>query len=249
MSTAPKLLTHAIDVRFGGIAALSGVSFDLGQGEILGLIGANGAGKSTLINVLSGFQRPNAGTVTLDGRSLVGLPPHKIARAGLARTFQAVRLFADLTVFDNVAAVAAVGAALKTETMHNPAALLELMGLSAQAGRPAGSLPYADQRRLAIARALALAPKFLLLDEPAAGMSSEETSELNQTLRNLRDRTGLGILLVEHNMDVVMTISDRIVVLDVGRVIATGTPAEMRSDPAVRLAYLGAAPGVQDAPA
>jgi branched-chain amino acid transport system ATP-binding protein len=242
MSSPPILQTRSVDVRFGGVMALSKVSLDLGEGEILGLIGANGAGKSTLINVLSGFQRPSSGSVTLGGISLVGLPPHRIAQAGLARTFQAVRLFAGLTVFDNVAAVARHD---KSDALHGPAALLDLMGLTEQSGRLAGALPYSDQRRLAIARALALAPRLLLLDEPAAGMAPVETTALNQTLRELRDRTGLGILLVEHNMDVVMEVSDRITVLDVGRVIATGSPAQVRADAAVRAAYLGSVPEVQ----
>ena len=246
---APSLAARAITVRFGGIVALSEVSLDLARGEILGLIGANGAGKSTLINVLSGFQRPTSGTVDLGGRPLVGLPPYRLARAGVVRTFQAVRLFAELTVHDNIAAVAAVGVERAGATAHDPRSLLDLLGLTRQADRLAGTLPYADQRRLAIARALALAPQFLLLDEPAAGMSPEETADLRGILARVRDRTGLGLLLVEHNMDLVMQVCDRIVVLDVGRVIATGTPHDVRHDPAVRGAYLGGLEEVADGPA
>jgi len=149
---APSLAARAITVRFGGIVALSEVSLDLARGEILGLIGANGAGKSTLINVLSGFQRPTSGRVEMGGRSLVGLPPYRLARAGVVRTFQAVRLFPELTVHDNVAAVAAVGVERAGATAHDPLALLDLLGLTRQADRLAGALPYADQRRLAIAR-------------------------------------------------------------------------------------------------
>jgi ABC-type branched-subunit amino acid transport system ATPase component len=238
------LTAEGVTVGFGGLVALSDVSLALGAGEIVGLIGANGAGKSTLINVLSGFQAPSSGTVRLAGRSLANLPPHRVARAGVVRTFQSVRLFDGLSVIENVAAVSAV------RPGGRPAAgLLDLLGLAPLAGRRAGTLAYADQRRLAIARALALGPRFLLLDEPAAGMSPEETADLNRTLAAVRGETGLGILLVEHNMDLVMAASDRIVVLDVGRVIATGTPAEVRADPAVHAAYLGGIDEAADAPA
>ncbi len=239
----PRLSADAVTVRFGGVAALSEVTLDLGQGEILGLIGANGAGKSTLINVLSGFQQPTSGTVSLGERQLGGLRPHRLARAGIARTFQSVRLFAGLTVADNVAAVAAVGAAPQGSDFHDPQRLLSLMGLASRSDQLAGALPYADQRRLAIARTLALAPKYLLLDEPAAGMSRDEASDLTRVLRGLVDQTGIGLLLVEHNMDVVMSVSDRITVLDVGRVIASDTPAGVRANPAVLLAYLGTTVG------
>jgi ABC-type branched-subunit amino acid transport system ATPase component len=236
MSGSPaQLAAKAVSVRFGGLFALSGVDVAIEAGEMLGLIGANGAGKSTLINVLSGFQRPSAGEVKLGSRSLVGPPPHRVARLGVSRTFQSVRLFRELSVYDNVAAAAAV----LGKHAPDPADLLKAMDLLSQSGRPASSLPYAHQRRLAIARALALKPQFLLLDEPAAGMTPEEVRELDQALVSLRKRTGVGILLVEHNMALVMGVCERVVVLDGGRVIAQGPPHAVRRDPAVRRAYLG----------
>ena len=240
----PKLeqqrVLRAVDVgvRFGGVVALQGVSIEIAPGEIVGLIGANGAGKSTLINVISGFQRPSTGSVRLGERGLLRLPPHQVARAGVVRTFQAVRLFSELTVAENVAAVAAV--------RGEPAALVEellrTVGLAGAADRKAASLSYSDQRKLAIARALALSPRFLLLDEPAAGMSPDEAKTLGAALRELVAGRGIGLLLVEHNMDLVMAVCARLVVLDVGRVIAAGTPAAVRADPLVRAAYLGGVP-------
>jgi branched-chain amino acid transport system ATP-binding protein len=236
MSDGPaRLAANAISVSFGGLFALAGVDVAIEGGETLGLIGANGAGKSTLINVLSGFQRPSAGEVNLGSMSLVGLPPHSVARLGVSRTFQSVRLFRELSVYDNVAAVAAV---LGTQA-PNPTDLLEAMDLISLSDRAAGSLPYAHQRRLAIARAFALKPQFLLLDEPAAGMTPEEVRDLDAALVSLRKRTGVGILLVEHNMALVMGVCERVVVLDGGRVIAEGPPQVVRRDPAVRRAYLG----------
>jgi ABC-type branched-subunit amino acid transport system ATPase component len=207
-------------------------------GEISGLIGANGAGKSTLINVLSGFQTPSSGNVSLGGVSLIGMPPYRIARTGVVRSFQAVRLFHELTVEENVAAVAAV----HRESRESVANLLKSLGLSQLAGRKAHSLTYSNQRRLAIARALALAPRFLLLDEPAAGMSPEEAEQLGATLHEIVTGRGTGLLLVEHNMDLVMAVCRHLFVLDVGRVIAAGTPREVRANPAVREAYLGGVP-------
>lgn len=232
-----RLLASGIGVRFGGLQALSSVDLDIGPGEIVGLIGSNGAGKSTMINVLSGFQKPTEGTIRLAGRSLAGLSPDRIARAGVSRTFQAVRLFRDLSVLDNVAAASAV----LGETAEAASGLLETLGLAGLADKPAGSLSYAHQRRLAIARALALKPKFLLLDEPAAGMTPAEVEDIDRALVSLRDRTGMGLLLVEHNMALVMGVCERLVVLDGGRVIARGRPDEVRRDPAVRQAYLGEA--------
>jgi branched-chain amino acid transport system ATP-binding protein len=230
-----RLVAKGVGVRFGGLHALTGVDLDIGPGEIVGLIGSNGAGKSTMINVLSGFQKPTTGTISLGGQSLAGLPPDRIARAGVSRTFQAVRLFRDLSALDNVAAAAAV----LGETHAVAAELLDLLGLSDFRDKSAGSLSYAHQRRLAIARALALKPKFLLLDEPAAGMTPAEVEDIDRTLVALRDRTGMGLLLVEHNMALVMGVCERLVVLDGGRVIARGTPDAVRRDPAVRQAYLG----------
>ena len=238
MEQQPALRAVDVGVRFGGVVALEGVSIEIMPGEIVGLIGANGAGKSTLINVISGFQRPSTGGVWLGDRGLLRLPPHQVARAGIVRTFQAVRLFSELTVAENVAAVAAVRgepAALAEE-------LLATVGLADAAGRKAAALSYSDQRKLAIARALALSPRFLLLDEPAAGMSPDEAAALGVALRDLVAGRGIGLLLVEHNMDLVMAVCGRLVVLDVGRVIAAGTPTAVRADPLVRAAYLGGVP-------
>lgn len=235
-----EAVLRAVDVgvRFGGVVALEGVSIEIAPGEIVGLIGANGAGKSTLINVVSGFQRPSTGRVSLGAISLLRLPPHKVARAGVVRTFQAVRLFSELTVAENVAAVAAV----RREPAALAGRLLEAVGLASDAGRKAAALSYSGQRKLAIARALALSPRFLLLDEPAAGMAPDEARLLGAALRELVADRGIGLLLVEHNMDLVMAVCGRLVVLDVGRVIAAGTPAAVRADPLVRAAYLGGVP-------
>jgi ABC-type branched-subunit amino acid transport system ATPase component len=233
-----SLSAAGIGVRFGGVIALEEVSLEIVPGEIVGLIGANGAGKSTFINVLSGFQRPSTGVVRLSGRDLRGTPPHHVARAGVVRTFQAVRLFSDLTVAENVAAVAAV----RREPAEAAHRLLATVGLDGVAEKQASALSYSDQRKLAIARALALSPRFLLLDEPAAGMSPDEAAVLGAALRDLVAQRGIGLLLVEHNMDLVMSVCQRLVVLDVGRVIARGTPADVRADPAVRAAYLGGVP-------
>ncbi len=235
MMDAVRLTARDVGVSFGGLVALAGIDLDVGAGEIVGLIGSNGAGKSTMVNVLSGFQKPSRGTVFLGDVSLAGMPPHRISRAGIVRTFQSVRLFRDLTVVENVAAAVAVlgkGAPDVTE-------LLALMGISDLKEKPAGSLSYAHQRRLAIARALGLRPRFLLLDEPAAGMTPGEVEELDRTLVALRDQTGLGLLLVEHNMTLVMSVCERLVVMDGGRVIARGTPDLIGQDPLVRQAYLG----------
>lgn len=238
MEREESLSAAGIGVRFGGVIALEEVSLEIVPGEIVGLIGANGAGKSTFINVLSGFQRPSTGVVRLSGRDLRGTPPHHVARAGVVRTFQAVRLFSDLTVAENVAAVAAV----RREPAEAAHRLLATVGLDGVAEKQASALSYSDQRKLAIARALALSPRFLLLDEPAAGMSPDEAAVLGAALRDLVAQRGIGLLLVEHNMDLVMSVCQRLVVLDVGRVVARGTPADVRADPAVRAAYLGGVP-------
>ena len=223
------LRAEDIGVRFGGVVALQDVSLEIRPGEIVGLIGANGAGKSTLINVISGFQRPTTGGVWLGDRELLRLSPHLVARAGVVRTFQGVRLFGELTIAENVAAVAAVLGS-RADTVEE---LLAAVGLSGDFERKASTLSYSDQRKLAIARALALEPGFLLLDEPAAGMSPQEAEQLGAAMKELVERRGIGLLLVEHNMDLVMS---------VGRVIATGAPAAVRADPRVRAAYLGGVP-------
>jgi branched-chain amino acid transport system ATP-binding protein len=230
-----RLAAEGVSVRFGGLMALTEVDLHLERGEIVGLIGANGAGKSTMINVLSGFQKPTEGVVRLGSLPVTGLAPYRLARAGVSRTFQSVRLFGDLSVLDNVAAAAAV----LGKKAPNSEELVKLLGLWAFKDAAAISLSYAHQRRLAVARAMALRPQFLLLDEPAAGMTTEEVLDIDGTIVALRGQTGMGVLLVEHNMALVMSVCERLVVLDGGRVIARGAPDKVRRDPAVRQAYLG----------
>ena len=242
-----------LSVRFGGIRAVADVSLAVGAGEILSIIGPNGAGKTTIFNVVTGIYRPTAGEVHLRGHPISALPPHARARLGVARTFQNIRLFRDLTVGENVRVArygrtraGLLGALLRTpgfrrdrrETDARVAALLDGVGLRGRGGELARSLPYGDQKRVELARALAAEPSVLLLDEPAAGMSTAEADELMALIRSLRDR-GLAILLVEHHIRVVMAVSDRVVVLNHGELIAEGPPAAVRRDPAVIAAYLG----------
>ena len=251
--TEPLLEVRDLSVRFGGIRAVSGVSLAVGAGEILSIIGPNGAGKTTIFNVVTGLYRPTVGEVRLRGRPISLLPPHARAQLGVARTFQNIRLFRDLTVGENVR-VARYGRARagllesllrtpgfrreRSETDARVAALLEGVGLRDRSGELARNLPYGDQKRLELARALAVEPSVLLLDEPAAGMSTGEADALMALIRGLRDR-GLAILLVEHHIRVVMGVSDRVFVLNHGERIAEGPPAAVRRDPAVIAAYLG----------
>jgi branched-chain amino acid transport system ATP-binding protein len=239
VSAAPTLECRGITVQFQGLRALDDVELSVGQGEILGLIGPNGAGKTTLVNVLSGFQRPSAGRVAMAGQDLTRRSVGRRARAGLARTFQNVRLFEDLTVLENVES-AAIGVGVAPHRAR-PAAwrLLERLGLEEAATTRAGSHPYGDERRLGIARALAIGPTFLLLDEPAAGLNEAESAELVAILAGIREEIGCGVVLIEHDMSVIMRLCDRLQVLDYGRTIAVGSPEETRRDPAVLAAYLG----------
>ena len=233
------LEAHNIHVAFGGIHALSGVDLKLAKGTVLGLIGPNGAGKTTMVNVLSGFQRPTRGHVILEAQDVSGWGAQKIARAGVGRSFQAARLFRDMTVTENLM-VAGIGTGRRGRAVADAAAdVLEWMGLSHVARRRCDALSYGDERRVSIARALALAPKFILLDEPASGMNESECEALMHTIAGIPGRFGCGVLLIEHNMKVIMGVCQRIHVLDGGRSLAEGTPEEVQNDPDVRRAYLG----------
>lgn len=228
-----------IVVRFGGLTAIDQVSLALEPGAILGLIGPNGAGKSTLVNALTGFQRHSGGNVRLGDVDITGWTADRIARHGVVRTFQAVRLFLGLTVLENLAA-AAIGAGHGRRDAESRAReVLDWMALSGYADVPAGALPYGDQRRVAIGRALALSPRFLLLDEPAAGMTDAECDELVGMIGRVSQQLGCGVLLIEHNMRVIMNACARIHVIDSGQTIAEGTPAETRNNRDVVRAYLG----------
>ena len=228
-----------VHVRFEGVHAISGATLQLGQKEILGLIGPNGAGKTTLVNVLTGFQRPDRGSVWLSGRDVTGRAPFQLARDGVARTFQGVRLFGGLSVFQNVEA-GALGIGLgRRQARSRAGEVLRWLDLEPQAAARADALPFGEERRVGLARALAMRPRFLLLDEPAAGLNDRECQELREVIHGIRRRLDCGVLLIEHNMAVIMGLCDRIHVLDQGRSIAEGSPSDIRANSAVKKAYLG----------
>ncbi len=228
------LSLQSLGKSFGGVQAVRDVSLGIATGEIYGLIGPNGAGKSTLVNLMTGLLRPTKGEVFFDGRTTRGLRPDQCAKLGVTRTFQNLRLFPSLSVGQNIDVARVPG--------HDPdlidAALVEF-GLQGQLGRSAGALPYGDQRRLEIVRALALKPKILMLDEPAAGMNEDETAALGVSLRWVKEKAGCALLVIDHDLKFIMTLCDRIGVLDMGTLIAEGTPAEITKNPEVIRAYLG----------
>lgn len=253
-ANAEMLKVAGLQMRFGGLLAVDGIDFEVRRDEVFAIIGPNGAGKTTVFNCVGGFYRPTAGDVVLDGHPIAGLSSHQIARKGLVRTFQNIRLFKSLTVVENL--LVAQHRQVKSGLLHGlfatsayrhaeKAALeraamwLERMNLTSVANRPAGTLSYGHQRRLEIARCMITGPRLLMLDEPAAGLNPQEKIELQQLIDALRREFGVSVLLIEHDMSLVMGVSDRILVMEHGRPIVIGTPEAVRNDPRVIKAYLG----------
>ena len=250
----PVLDVRNLGIDFGGLTAVDGFSITVGPTEISGLIGPNGAGKTTIFNLLTGVYQPTRGSVLINGIDIKGMPTHKVNRLGIARTFQNIRLFSDMSALDNVkvgmhneikcsflASLLHLPSYYRAEATANQKAreLLDFMGLADVADVKAGSLPYGVQRRLEIVRALATNPSIILLDEPAAGMNPSETTELMHQIRRIRDTFHIAIFLIEHDMNLVMNVCEAIAVVNYGKIIAKGTPEEVRNNPAVIEAYLG----------
>jgi branched-chain amino acid transport system ATP-binding protein len=228
-----------VSVSFQGVTAVQNFSLRVDPGRIVGLIGPNGAGKTTLVNVLTGFQKPTAGSARMDGVEINDWPPHQRALKGMARTFQNVLLFKRLSVLENIAAGALAAGVSRDESRRRALEILGWLELEAQAERRAGTLAFGDERRIGIGRAIAMRPRFLLMDEPAAGLNDAECEGLERIIRRIRHEIGCGILLIEHRMSIVFALSDHIYVLEQGRTIAEGTPEDVRANAEVRRAYLG----------
>jgi len=254
--SAPLLEVEALSMRFGGLLAVDAVGFALQPREVFAIIGPNGAGKTTVFNCISGFYQPSAGSIALAGDSIAGLGSHNVARRGVVRTFQNVRLFKAMTALENL--LVAQHRLMRTsflaglfntagyrraeqEALDNALHWLDYMGLRAYANRAAGNLPYGHQRRLEIARCMITRPQVLMLDEPAAGLNPQEKKDLQQLIDQLRQQHGVAVLLIEHDMGLVMGVSERILVMEYGKPIATGTPEAIRNDERVIKAYLGEA--------
>ena len=250
----PVLDVRNLGIDFGGLTAVDGFNITIGPTEISGLIGPNGAGKTTIFNLLTGVYQPTRGSVLINGIDIKGMPVHKVNKLGIARTFQNIRLFTDMTALDNVKVGLHnnIKCSFLASLLHRPSykraekaanekamELLDFMGLADVADVKAGSLPYGVQRRLEIVRALATSPSIILLDEPAAGMNPSETAELMHQIRRIRDTFHIAIFLIEHDMNLVMNVCEAIAVVNYGRIIAKGTPEEIRANPAVIEAYLG----------